>query len=339
MINKVTYLLTQFQQIKNIYKVQLIYFFRLIITLLLVTFIIRKVDTNAFVQTIRSANIGLLIIAIFLYYPGQIIASFRWYYLLRKIKQHIPFLSIVRYQLLGQLSTFFLPGQVSGDLVRFFSVSSKKSNKITFAYSIIMDKLIFLFALACFTMLGLFAVGQISKFLPVYLISIIIFFSSLAIIIILGIYRNEKLVNKVNSITDKTIIHKFLKKIFVDSFEIPRIKYQSIILAVFLALVLQFMNVVGSYLVLLSLGITIEFIDWAAINAIVAIVLALPITIAGLGVREGILVYILTFYGISASQTVAYSMLALTIVIMLLVIGIFVLERLSRWTNEFDDNI
>jgi glycosyltransferase 2 family protein len=330
MINRLVFYLQNKNKSDCYSKHYLRYFLRLTVTILLVILILNKVDVYLIVQTILSANIGFIMIAILLYYPVQLISSYRWYYLLNKIDKKIPFLSIIRYQMIGQISTFLLPGQISGDLVRFVGVSSNKSGKLSFAYSILMDKMSFLVALAGFASLSMFGSGSISEMSSVHIFALMVFVVSLGLLFFIGIYRNTNFVYKFHRVSNNNFIQNLLSNLIYEGSSIPKLNYKILALLITMSFVIQLINATGSYLIIRSLGTAINFIDWAAINAIVAIILVLPITIAGIGVREGLLVYILSMYHISASQTVAYSMLALLLIVILITIGFFLLDNINR---------
>jgi uncharacterized membrane protein YbhN (UPF0104 family) len=66
----------------------------------------------------------------------------------------------------------------------------------------------------------------------------------------------------------------------------------------------------GAYFVALSMHIHINPLDWIAINAIVSFVQIFPVTIGGLGVREGAFGVILSLYGVPFSQAILFSLTA-----------------------------
>jgi len=64
----------------------------------------------------------------------------------------------------------------------------------------------------------------------------------------------------------------------------------------------------GAYFVALSMHIEINPVDWVAINAIVSFVQIFPLTVGGLGVREGAFGAILSLYGVPFSQAIVCSL-------------------------------
>ena len=73
-----------------------------------------------------------------------------------------------------------------------------------------------------------------------------------------------------------------------------------------------------------ALHLAIPLITLAWIRAMVLIVQLIPVSIAGLGIREGALVFILPIYGISPADAMAFSLLLFALIIVIgLVGGIF----------------
>jgi hypothetical protein len=78
------------------------------------------------------------------------------------------------------------------------------------------------------------------------------------------------------------------------------------------ALLLLSVYTAGGYFVALSMHIEIDPVDWIAINAIVSFVQIFPITLGGIGVREGAFGVILSLYGVSFRQAIIFSLTAFT---------------------------
>ncbi len=91
--------------------------------------------------------------------------------------------------------------------------------------------------------------------------------------------------------------------------------------AVVLALAENLAATVVIYLLALSVDVTVPFISLGWIRAAVQLLVFLPISIAGLGVREGGLMLALEPYGVSGANAVALSLLVFAIGILVGTIG------------------
>jgi uncharacterized membrane protein YbhN (UPF0104 family) len=90
---------------------------------------------------------------------------------------------------------------------------------------------------------------------------------------------------------------------------------------ILVAVVYQLIGVLMFYLLSRELHLSIGFFDWSWIVGALTLALFLPLTIAGLGVREGTLIGILGLFGCGRETAVAVSLTAFSFVIMLAIIG------------------
>ena len=166
-------------------------------------FVLYLSTSRMFWKTIRTADTRFLLTAILLFFPVQLLAAYRWYFVLARLDKFIPFRSILCHNMLGQLSTFFLPGQISGDVVRLLAVGHGQAGKATLALSVIVDKIAFLFALAIFALAGTLAPGPISQFTTIHIAAVGTITVLLPIWFCLCQYRAEQIPNSVVQIAGR----------------------------------------------------------------------------------------------------------------------------------------
>ena len=310
------------------------YFIRLTISSVILYLVLRSIDVTDIKLTLRSVDIRLLAFAVLLYFPGQLISAFRWRYILNTLRRYTPFLTVLLHNTRGQISALLLPGQISGDIVRAISISHGESGKSIYFLSIVIDKLSFFIAVASFFTLGKIAKGPIADFKGIYWVTIVLILICVMLLLIFCGYRNREYITKILLILKRLPVFKDSMKGINNWPTIPRISPKTIIIILVLAYGFQFINALGSYILARSMQIQIDLIDWAAINAFVALIQILPITIAGLGVREGLLAAILTLYGIPISQSVSVSLLGFFIVSLLIAMTWIMMELIQLFTSK-----
>jgi len=148
-----------------------------------------------------------------------------------------------------------------------------------------------------------------SKILSIYL------FFLLSILFILFLF-NEKIVTKIKKLYCKMQsndnyeqINKTANKVINLIFAYKG-AYKTLGVSLFYGLLFQAVNTLSTYFLVLSIGLNLNFIDLLWINALVSIIIATPITILGLGLREGSFVYLLGLLGILNIQALSFSLLA-----------------------------
>jgi hypothetical protein len=307
---------------------------RILLTGLILGAVIYYADAVNVWEAIQKINLKIVLIPILLYFPAQSLAALRWQYSLKELHQKLPITSLMRHNARGQLSTLFLPGQISGDITRTISITYKKNEKIRLIFSVLIDKLAFFLALSMFAFSGILSSGPISSLAFIYVIIFILFLFGAFLFTVLSSYRNAKFIQWIWNILKKI---KFLEEYLGDFKQwesLPVYSIKTIIILVSLGLLFQGINSIGSYILARSMGININFIDWAAIIAIIAIVQIVPITIAGIGIREGLLAGILTYYQIPLATSVGFSFVNLILVTSLIIINWLIFEIISLSKNS-----
>ncbi len=310
--------------------------FKLSLSVLLLGLVLRSVEPALFWKTIRSADMVLVAVAVILFFPTQLLAAYRWYFLLKQLDRSQPFWSIVRYTILGQLSALFLPGQISGDVVRTIAIAHRQREKAPFTLSVIIDKTALLIALSTFALVGMVGSRVLSRFATVYVAAVGLLLVALVVLIFLCRFRSNHIPDWVNRFGRRL---PFSHWYVLNVASLPRLSFHTIIMLLVLGFGLQLSYTIGSYVMARSMHISINPIDWAAISAIVALVQILPVTIGGLGVREGVLAGILALYRVPVTQAVAYSLIGFAIVSCLIVLSWVIIESVSMhkvW-NVIDD--
>jgi len=285
------------------------YYLKLIATVVALGVIYYTIDRALFWEAIRSADLKFLSIGIFLFFPGQILSAYRWYFILAQLGHVMPFRRILYHSVLGQLWNLVLPGQVSGELVKLFSVSRRQIKKTPIILSIVIDKIALLLGVAIFALIGVFGFGPVSVLIGVHLVALIAIILTTPVMFVLCQYRSDLRESRlIRVLVRSPFIGNYVLKTFGDLPVLPYISSSGILKIIVSALFLLSFYAAGAYFVALSLHIEINPVDWVAINAIVAFVQIFPVTVGGLGVREGTFGVLLSLYGISFSQAVVFSL-------------------------------
>lgn len=300
---------------------------KLLCSLAVLTLVLGSLDREALWAAIVAADLRLLMLAVVMFYPTQLIGAHRWFSLLRTLGATSSYPTTVRYSFLGQFSALFLPGQISGDVVRTVAMAQHGQEPAQSLLSVALDKLSFLFAIALFALIGSLASPVLLGLPGLVLGACALCTAAFAGVLSLARFRNFLLIERSIPATGAlpgwlvTPLQRFLPVL-----AIPALPYHVIALVIGYACSLQALNTLGSLILARAMGIVIHPLDWAAVNAVVALVQVLPISIGGLGVREGTFVWLLGLYGVSQIQAAAYSLMTFALVAMLISLGWLAIE-------------
>lgn len=256
---------------------------KLTVSAVLFFYIISRINFDV-LNLLNGFVIIYVLISIFITLLGIFIMTLRWNFLLRKIYQVRSYLNdLFKLYLIGTFFSIFLPGAIGGDVTRIHNSNKKYGLGLKRASIIILTEratgLIGVVLLFCFGSLIITDFYTSLKYDKFW-----IFFFILAIfasIILLKIYLKKKIA----------------------------LNYRFILLILFLSIVAQFSDIIIAYLYCSYFNVSISFFTLMVIIPIVYITSIVPISLGGLGVREGTMAVLFSLIGADPSIAVIISLL------------------------------
>lgn len=222
-----------------------------------------------------------------------------------------------------------LPGQLAGDVVKAYRLG-RQSEQIGHAEAAtLLDRVLGLFSL--------FLISAIlvlhAPYLPLTLR--LCFVLGTIGLLVGGVLMSSRLFR--HGIVERFLAHRKGRiAIFVHEFGIALHEYLQKPIALIAALLIAFVFHVGCILlqVLLgnALGIKLQWADWTVVYAGVSLLMLLPISVAGLGLREGGYVGLLALFGYkpSVALSLSFAILGTTLVAALVGGGLEVATMMTR---------
>lgn len=277
-------------------------------------------------------NILFVVISFIMYWVGIYLLVIRWQIMLKTQKINATSGFLLGSYLVGYFFNNFLPTSIGGDVYRIYDTSKLKNSSTMKAASIVLmerttgiiSSIIYLFfALAIGfvkTSRVELMVGkwEVSNHLLIILIVVFFIISILVILIMLfpDTFRLNKLFRKLK------FLHRWeskLKQVY-DTFKSFR-KYKLILLlTIVLSLVLQFAFTLNASFVGMGFGITkLSILSYIFIVQLCGLLSMIPISIGGIGVREGTFVVLVGALG--GEKSIA-TIVSIAMLIMILIPGV-----------------
>lgn len=279
---------------------------KIIISLCLVIYLITIVNWDI-IFDLESDFILYLMISVLIALLFLCFMVVRWAILINSFSKIKPkFSMLYQYYLLGSFFNIFFPGAIGGDVMRIHYSNKKYHLGIKKATAIVFFERIS----------GLIGLTLIFSF---------------------SIFFNEIIVNKID--IDKEYIFLIIPIVLMISIIFKKISskkgymisYSTISVILTLSMLGQFADILIAYILCSYFDLSITLANLLTIMPLVYIVTVLPISIGGIGVREGAFVGLLALYGVSASAAVVISFLMYFIRILIGIIGwvVYLKERAS----------
>jgi glycosyltransferase 2 family protein len=278
---------------------------KVLVTLVLLTIIALTVDLHQVWNAVSKASWLHLLLAFGLYQAGIVVRTYRWQILLRAQEVSVPFIKLLDLYYVGTSFNNFLPTGFGGDVVKMFELTRYGANSELAVSTVLADRIIGLVILFVMALLALpFSIHLVPTSFIIALLAII---SGLALLLIL--FLNQRLVRYLRD--HFAVIRRLLARPKVAAFynSFTRYNLQSLWKSMLASLLFNVLLISVYMLLGISVSVNISIIYYLIFIPIISSLLILPISVSGLGVREGGFVLLFGQAGVINPQALAISLL------------------------------
>ena len=269
------------------------------VTLMVLLF--SRIPFHEVTAAIRGARKEWLLAAFGLLITSNVLGAFQWERLLRAVDVRIPFWKVCAYYHVGLFFNNFLPANIGGDIARVLDASRHGPNRATVVSTVIMDRLIGTVALAGMALVT--TLPAIDRFhLSLVYLALVGFFA-LSVILVWAIFHPgllptvERALARIGFQALKAPLDDLAERI--RHFRDKRGLFARLLVV---ALVVQLSRIGVHVLVARSLGINIPFTYFLLFVPLLAVIVSLPISLNGIGVREGAGVVLFGLVGVGRAE-------------------------------------
>jgi len=265
--------------------------------------LVYNIGPERIIVVFYTIPIQYLLLSFSLIIPIILITNYQWQLLLKKQKILIGFFDSLKILLIGNFYASVTPGGFGG-YIKAYYISKKKEEPVEkcLANLLIFETMNF-FGLLCLAIVGAVIV---LKYYPNFLILIgtLFIIAILVIFILAEKHRSEKIFK---SLVRILIYNKIKERLSVslDLFyqDFPRIK--DLITPFFVFIIGWVIYCSEIYLVFRLFLIDIPFLYFIFLYPVVMVIASLPISISGIGTREGALIVLFSIFNVSPEKLVA----------------------------------
>lgn len=274
-------------------------------------------DFRQVLSTLSLAEPAWVAMGVTVFLAGQIVAATRWRLILQHGEVRVPLRTALRINLIGTFAGNFLPGAATGDLAKsallFNAFPGKRAFLLT---SVVYDRLLGLAAIFILLLVGTLLTGFIRNewVLLTYAACGSLFFIAALFILASGTIL-PGLIRLLPQAWSARIAN-FMRELR-SLFQTRRL----IGSALQLSLVFQLSWVISQWAMLNAVTTHAPFVPVLVASTASLIISLLPITLNGLGLREGTFSYLLQHFGIEPELAVAAALLSLLPILVSSAIG------------------
>jgi uncharacterized membrane protein YbhN (UPF0104 family) len=300
----------------------------------LLLFLFKRIPLDQFATAARGVRGDWLIAAGGLLLASNLLGAWQWSRLLQVVEIRIPFWKVCAYYHVGLFFNNFLPANIGGDLARISDASRYGQTKTAALSAVMMDRLIGTVALAGLALVTTLPAIDRFHFTVIYLallgffaltvFALWVVFHPVVLPSLLGVLRRVGLGRMGPQLDElETRLAVFRER--------PGL----VLLTMGVAVLTQVSRIGVHALVARSLGLDVPLLYFFLFVPLLAVIVSLPISLNGIGVREGAGVVLFGLVGVDRAQAFSLQFVTyLVAVAVSLLGGLVFLARLPRRRAE-----
>jgi uncharacterized protein (TIRG00374 family) len=271
----------------------------------LLAWLLSQTDLGALGQMFRRMDATLALAAIGTYVGAQLVSVARWKVLLAAEGIAVPFRRLFGVMLEGMFFNLFLPSMVGGDVVRGYRIYALAQGRQASLASIAVERLS---GFAALMLIALAALASGHEALADGKVKALVAGTAIAFFIIVGTIfavpaRPEGRgagAGRLGRLL--AVLGRFHQALLA-----YRGHTGALALALLLSFGLQTLGIITLFLLAWAMALPVSFGAFFLIVPVATVVAMVPISISGLGVREGAMVYLLGSLGIASAGAIGLS--------------------------------
>ena len=277
----------------------------------LMYWVLQGTNLKEILASIQEANILLVVGAFSLSFVGYFISVSRWKVLLQAQGVSATVFFLVKSFMVSIFFNNFLPSTVGGDVIRAYDSYRLGVSKAQAATVVFVDRFLGLLALLSLALLGVLIAPQVMANSPtldlwifgaIFLVGLIvwtIFFSS---------GGHLRVMDKVLSFCP-VLVQRIIQKI-IEGFHCFQGRRDTLGQALGLSFLLQINVVLQYFMIAQALNFPVELGAFFLVVPVSLVMMLLPVSINGIGIREGIFVLLFSPLGVGQAQILALAWIA-----------------------------
>jgi len=284
------------------YKKQLIFILKILVSIAAIILIVQRVDLGVTFQLLTNTRLSHLFFALGVMLLQVLLMTYRWRRVLSQLNMNIRYEHVLQFFWVGLFFNQVLPSTIGGDGFRGFYLYKRGYSLTNTAQGVLIDRIIGFIALVMLVASTLpLAYELVDDPIAQWGLLAISIGSIITLILTLTIDQFTKIISHWKFVQGiYTLVQAARKLIFSLS---PGI----LLLAVSLSI--HLLSIIAIIILSVGMGLGLKWIGVVVVVPLVTLIMAIPISIAGWGIREGAMVIGLGYLGVIPESALALSVL------------------------------
>jgi glycosyltransferase 2 family protein len=307
---------------------------RVVISLGVLAFVLLTIGLERIAHSLAGARPGPLLLAFGLYVTGICVRAVRWRVLLTALGLRIPLARVVYLYFVGNFFNTFLPTGFGGDAVRVLELA-QEAQGTSILGTVVVDRLTGLLVLF---VMALVALPFTLDLLP-FNVWLSIGAVALAGLLAGALVLQGGLLRRLGSWLPGPLSLTGQRAVARAYSAVTACGWRAVGKALFVSLIFNSLLVLQDYSAAQAVGIDVGLVFYFVFVPVYSLALMAPITVGGLGVREGLAVLLFAQIGVDEALAVAFSLVVYAVGRVTGLIGglLYLLHSLARLRQSGQD--
>jgi len=295
---------------------------RLTVTIALLVLVLSRVDWDEFRRVGAGVRLPLLLAGYFLNLGMVALNTWRWRVLVRPLGVRVGFFRLASYYFVCMFFNNFMPTSIGGDVMRVLDLARHTGKRSAAMASILVERLLGLYVLLPVSVAAFFVLyptlPERRSFFIAELVMAALFVVGTVMIRKRNLQRIEPLLRPAAPLLERFEVKRRAASLYeyLDAYKNRR---GAVLAALVLSLLSRSVWILSCRVLAGALGIELSLSHFFLLLPLVEVGRMLPLSLGGIGIREGVMLLVLRLFGVSDTKAIFLA---------LLIYGIFILNGL-----------
>lgn len=301
---------------------------RAIISAVLLALLVWYIHPKEIGHTLLVANPIYVGLAFVLALLSVVISTLKWDVILRLRGLRVRFTRLLGSYFVSHFVGNFLPSRYGGDIVRIYDVAKDGRDGVVVTTSVLAERFSGLLVLLLIGLAGGIASYPTVQNERIVIACAALFALGISSVLVLGMNWWKPVVRKAGKLLGTDILDRLSRELR-ETFLTWRVRPAACLGIFFLSITFYGLAIFGVFLNGEAVGMSVPLLVYVTFVPVIYVLEALPVSLNGLGVREGAIVYLFGHVGVPAAAALSLGILVLGVRLLTSVIGgiVFVCRR------------
>ncbi len=297
---------------------------RILFSILLLVYVGLKVDRQTMVEAFGGISIGWYLLSTAITLSSSVFMAIKYHLLIRDTTLSLSLSRLLVIQYISRFYALILPTALGTEAVRWYKITRDKQGKSFFLAVTAYERMLFLLTLVCCGMIPLLLsrnhpeINDLrNRLWPMASICVAALLAGILYLL------NEKTHTTVFSFLKNHLrLNKYVRlNLLLNNIALKDRSPALLAQLVFYTLCWQLFFITRIYFLFRSMALPLDIVEAAWMGSLVMLLQVLPVSFAGLGIREGAYAYLFTLCGLPAEKGVVLGLLFFSQMLILSGIG------------------